>query len=353
MNKNIPSLNGIRAISIFFVIAYHFYMNGYFPNNKVIKYGAMFFCNGPLGVNVFFVISGFIITTLLIQEEARCGKIDIKNFYFRRIIRIFPAYYFLLFFYCVLHIYGYFKINFWDWLSCFTFTKQFFRDGIPETGHLWSLSVEEVFYLIWPILFYKYKNTVKTITISLICVVVLSRLFTHGFPRSFFIDTIFNRGDALLIGCLFALEYTKISACVINWRRFIFVPFSLLVLSIIIYNFLYSFLAVSPDKVFIYFLTSIAYSLFGSIGLLTNFCIGLIIVFSINISNKWFILLNSNIMIHFGKLSYSIYLWQQLFSSDRLTNINFVLLITAIYIISCFSYYIIERPLLKYKSKFA
>jgi len=99
----LPSISGLRAISILMVIIVHATIHG---NFKIFKISKIAFTlktilgNGNLGVNIFFVISGFLITYLLIEEEKTQGKISLRSFYLRRILRIFPAYYFLLLFYC-------------------------------------------------------------------------------------------------------------------------------------------------------------------------------------------------------------------------------------------------------------
>jgi len=103
MTKNhIPSLNGLRAISILMVVASHLYRHNFLPDNVLVRSIRLWFFNGALGVNVFFIISGFLITGLLIGEKENYGKISLKKFYLRRTIRIFPAYYFLLIVYSAL-----------------------------------------------------------------------------------------------------------------------------------------------------------------------------------------------------------------------------------------------------------
>src|SRR5437868_12058776 len=94
--KRIPSLDGLRAISILLVIVGHIYdgaYGGYSRNPLWIVFG-----NAGLGVTVFFVISGFLITTLLLREHERDGGISLRNFYVRRAFRILPAFYTYLFF---------------------------------------------------------------------------------------------------------------------------------------------------------------------------------------------------------------------------------------------------------------
>ena len=160
--KHIPSLNGLRALSILLVIFSHLYNHHYFNDGDIlIKYVPLWLFNGALGVNIFFIISGFLITTLLKHELEAYGKISLKAFYMRRIIRIFPAYYFLLLVYFILQ---YFEVVYFDsenWLSSLTYTKQFFPSGDNESAHLWSLSSEEIFYLVWPLAFIMIKKKSK------------------------------------------------------------------------------------------------------------------------------------------------------------------------------------------------
>ena len=91
-SSRIPSLDGLRALSISFVLLGHFAYSAGFPIHRSWWTGAY----APYGVRIFFIISGFLITTLLIQERQRTGSIDLKQFYIRRAYRILPAAYFYL-----------------------------------------------------------------------------------------------------------------------------------------------------------------------------------------------------------------------------------------------------------------
>jgi len=93
--KRIPSLDGFRAISIFIVILSHCSLAKGFPD-KLAPYVDF----GRLGVTIFFVISGFLITHLLLIEDAANNQISIKNFYIRRAFRILPVFYCILLLYC-------------------------------------------------------------------------------------------------------------------------------------------------------------------------------------------------------------------------------------------------------------
>ena len=98
----------------------------------------------------------------------------------------------------------------------------------------------------------------------------------------------------------------------------------------------------------------IVYSLFGSVGLITNLLIGIVIVISINVRNIWFDFLNLKPIVFIGKLSYSLYLWQQLFFTDLNYFKQYPIYLLLLFVFTCamFSYYVIEKPFLKFKRNF-
>ena len=318
MTKNhIPSLNGLRAISILMVVASHLYRHNFLPDNVLVRSIRLWFFNGALGVNVFFIISGFLITGLLIGEKENYGKISLKKFYLRRTIRIFPAYYFLLIVYFVLQLLGLLHFSTLNWLSNITYTKQFFPDTDNESGHLWSLSVEEVFYLIWPIVFIKSKTNSTYIALFLIAVITITRLFQYNYPNPQNVNTIYSTGDSLIIGCLFAINYDKIVGFVSKMKNWNLLLFPALMLSVLIFARLLYYSSVNVSKISIsnlFIMQDVSYGFLGNVGVFTNLIIALIIVYSINVKSLWFSFLNMPIMEYMGKLSYSIYLWQQLFT---------------------------------------
>ena len=106
-----------------------------------------------LGVSVFFVISGFLITSLLLKELDATGTIAIKRFYLRRAFRIFPPFYFYLAIVFVLAVVGLFPTPLRAFFFAATYTSDYYLGPGSGSGglqHLWSLSVEEQFYLLWP-----------------------------------------------------------------------------------------------------------------------------------------------------------------------------------------------------------
>lgn len=159
-----PHLDGLRFfcfLSVFFFHSFHTEYD-YIKNSSTYYFVKQFvFGNGNLGVNFFFVLSGFLITFLLLKEQEYYGRIHVLNFWKRRILRIWPLYFACL-------IFGFFifpqiKILFGhqpnetaNILYYLTFLNNFdlLKNGLPDAsvlGALWSVAIEEQFYLIWPL----------------------------------------------------------------------------------------------------------------------------------------------------------------------------------------------------------
>ncbi|MCX6297049.1 MAG: acyltransferase [Bacteroidetes bacterium] len=167
-----PNLDGLRFIAFFFVFSEHILwaavktLNVQSPFWEHVLY--TLFANGGLGVSVFFVLSGFLITFLILKEIEVRGKLDIKAFYIRRFLRIWPLYYLVLIFAFYLYpflisfihpnpdVFGDRQIYYFTFLSNFDLIH-ITTEGLKGsflTGVTWSVAVEEQFYLIWPLLFY-------------------------------------------------------------------------------------------------------------------------------------------------------------------------------------------------------
>ncbi len=320
-----------------------------------MKYIGIFFFNGPLAVNIFFIISGFLITTLLIEERESSGSISLKNFYARRIIRIFPAYYLLILVYFILQCFNYLELKWFTWVEILTFTKQFDKDGITETDHLWSISVEEVFYLLWPFIFIRTKKNAVTVCAILILIITTARVVQFEFPLTKLSKSIFRTGDALLFGCIIALNYESITTWVKKHKKLIWFVAPAAGAAVFIYTYLFYRLA-NPDSNYalMFSLERFSYGFFGDIGFITNVLVCFIIIYSINVVGLWYKFLNTGFMNHIGKLSYSIYLWQQLYIAEReyLYKIPVPIVIVLIYLTSLISYKLVEKPFLKLKKKF-
>lgn len=150
--RRVPGIDGLRGLAVIAVMLYHFFR----PT----------FNGGFLGVDIFFVLSGFLITSLLIRERATTGRVSLKNFWLRRIKRILPAAFTVMFVVAAitLIIAGNSQVQMGSqMLAILTFSNNwvqivqshsYFADTVPQVfSHYWSLSVEEQFYVLWPLLF--------------------------------------------------------------------------------------------------------------------------------------------------------------------------------------------------------
>src|SRR4051812_33530313 len=145
-DHRIPSLDGLRAISIAFVLFAHLAGTRNFPASRVVGKIVDF---GALGVHVFFVISGYLITRLLLEELERRQRISLGRFYLRRTLRIFPPYYAFILALVAAQALGWLQLASRDVMHAMTYTSNYYLERSWFTGHTWSLSVEEQFYLLW------------------------------------------------------------------------------------------------------------------------------------------------------------------------------------------------------------
>ena len=339
-NYRIRSLDGLRAISITIVILRHLLSQNYLNPN--FKYVPVLF-DGQFAVNIFFIISGFLITTLLLREEERSGSVSIKIFYLKRVLRIFPAYFFLLFIYAILQYFKIIEISRNSWLTTVTFTK--FLNGGTDwyTWHTWSLSIEEWFYLIWPILFLQTKKYRQILLWLIIILVPIVKVLSNFKIIPNISDlSLFTRADAIAIGCLFAIHKAIIEVFLFKKERlFIY----LLLIGILVLGIL------SPYGIGTT-LKALSIAIAGTHGTIANLLIGLILIYSIQIQKGWWYkVLNHKTAVYIGTLSYSLYLWQQFFIHDTIKWYNkFPVNLLFIIICAMGSYYLIEKPFLKLKS---
>lgn len=187
-------LDGLRAIAVGLVILCH--AKWPWVNN-----------GGDAGVTAFFVLSGYLITNVLVNQRVRRGRIDILAFYRRRIVRLAPALLGLLAFTLVFGLAFGWGSSHWrvGLLSCFAYVSNWIQVGgvsIDPLGHTWSLAIEEQFYLVWPALLIVLRGRLLTFAVVAIVAASVVRLVATG-PLEYF-STI-TRADAILVGCLMAL----------------------------------------------------------------------------------------------------------------------------------------------------
>ena len=189
--KHIKGLDTLRAFAILFVIIEHWGPE-FYGNHPILAFLQKYFLpNGNFGVDLFFVLSGFLITSILLNAKADNHGVNrlliIKNFIVRRALRIFPVYYLMLIFLLLIHYKGV-QEDIW-YLVTYTSNIQFYRNGAwGAIPHTWSLAVEEQFYLFWPwiILFVKEKYLkyvfILSITTSVIsCFITATILHLGGY----------------------------------------------------------------------------------------------------------------------------------------------------------------------------
>jgi peptidoglycan/LPS O-acetylase OafA/YrhL len=151
-SRDLPSLDGLRAVSVCFVILGHWAVG-----HTTLALETLFGHLANFGVFVFFVISGYLITTLLWREAEKRGGVNLRRFYLRRTLRIFPPFYAYLAIVALAALGGILSIpSETRWWPALTYLSNFFSTNNLLTRHSWSLSLEEQYYLSWPIVLATY-----------------------------------------------------------------------------------------------------------------------------------------------------------------------------------------------------
>ncbi len=356
-----PEIDGLRAVSVLAIILYH---------ANFILFNHTLFQGGFIGVDIFFVISGYLITTLILKEIVRTNQFSFKYFYEKRIRRILPV---LLCVTIITSIVSYFillPLSLIDFVKSILATIFFFSniyfwivgnkygeesELLRPMLHTWSLSVEEQFYILFPIfliiIFKFFKKYIAKILILIFLFGLIfaqyasstDRVINHIFFRwelvffekfnfYFFLSRIFE----LVIGSL--LSYFELNN---NTNKHKYYPilnklFPILGVILIFYSF------------FFFNFTKIFHP--SVISLIPLIGVSLIIVFSKKgeLITK---ILSSKILVFFGLISYSLYLWHypifaflryiDVFNNSIQTKLLAILLTI---ILSIFSYYFIEKP---------
>jgi peptidoglycan/LPS O-acetylase OafA/YrhL len=211
----LSTLDGWRALSIVLVVLHHSQIQLHTPILGAFLQSII--NSGEVGVEIFFGISGLLICSRLLEEEARFGQISIKSFYLRRAFRILPAALFYLSMLAVLAAFHVIPLSPVDWFGSLLFFRNYvmvfeYMHHSPLalhwfTGHFWSLSMEEHFYLVLPGVLVFFKRTRRWILMGLIVAVALRRFAVAHVLRTNY-QIVFRTDthvDALLIPALIAL----------------------------------------------------------------------------------------------------------------------------------------------------
>jgi peptidoglycan/LPS O-acetylase OafA/YrhL len=335
VHGRIPSLDGLRALSIALVMFAHLNDTRGFVSSLEIEHWQL----GNLGVRVFFVISGFLITTLLLEESDRTGTISLGGFYVRRFFRIFPAFYCLCAVLFVLDATGVIALHPRDLLAAATYTVNYHHDRAWYVGHLWSLSIEEQFYLLWPaLLLIAGIRRGLGVAAAMVFIAPVLRVGLGFLPafRPGIGETFPTVADSLATGCLLAGLGPRLARSP-RWRDLVEKRWWLAVIAIIVF-------ARNP-------FTKISW-MFGET--ILNVSIAVVIAHVIQRPDDRFgRLLNTAPMVWIGTLSYSLYLWQQPFlnrhSSGVVQSFPFNILLAVA--VAHASYLLVERPFLRLRQR--
>lgn len=336
----IPCLDGLRALSIVLVILAHCWGTTGFPLNDVtLPTGDI----GNYGVRVFFVISGFLITNLLIAEHAKSGTISLPMFYFRRTFRILPAFYGFILIIWLAQLLGWVQLAPNDLLYAITFLSNYHDGRAWPVTHLWSLAVEEQFYFVWPAVV-RFVAPRRALWFALATMAlgpvlrVASWVFFPG-SRESVGETFHTVFDTLATGCVLALIRPRLDAWPLFTRiqRIGATPALYLLAALVIHKF-HGYVSVS----------------FTVGETATNVLMALAIDACVrNPTSLFGRFLELRPIVFVGVLSYSLYLAQQPFlnrNSGAWANAfpqNLVLAVAA----ALGSYYLVEKPFLNVRSR--
>jgi peptidoglycan/LPS O-acetylase OafA/YrhL len=343
-----PELDGVRGISILLVLGLHF-------TPRLVP-------GGYFGVEVFFVLSGFLITSLLLQEWERTRTISLKDFYFRRALRLGPA---LLLYLLLLGVYALVFLSsehareiysgilltlsyVSNWVIAL---KPTYPAGILTIT--WSLAVEEQFYLVWPlILFLLLHKKVSRRWIISIIVLAVTAIVVHrtwlwqaGAPFRRLYYATDTRADGLMLGCLIG--------CLMSWRlmpRSRFVELSLKALTAVAILFLG----------YLVFTTRSNPALFKGVFTLASLAIAIIIAVLVTWPDSRGIgILRFAPLVWIGRISYGLYLWHWpvrglIFGQSAQPSAKQIIAAVVLSLaITSLSFYVIELPFLRWKKRFS
>jgi len=336
-----PEIDGLRALAVFSVIIYH---------AKIPFFGKHLFQGGFLGVDIFFVISGYLISFLILKELKTTNKFSFLNFYERRIRRIIPLLLLVIFVSILFAGYFFLPTSLIDFLKsvffsiCFSsnyyfyYTNQIYGSEdslLKPLLHTWSLSVEEQFYILFPLflwIIYKYfkKFLFKILIFIFIISLISTEIISIYYPKiNFYFLNV--RIWELLSGSL--LAYLQLNNYNKSYKLFNLLPtlgVFLIIISILFIN----------DKISLPSIYSTPV-VFGT-------CL---IIRYTNKKEFVFRILSNKIFVFFGLISYSLYLWhypiftfyRYEFQSGQSSNLYKYYLIIFLFLISIFSYFFIEK----------
>jgi peptidoglycan/LPS O-acetylase OafA/YrhL len=308
MKVYFPNLNAIRFLAALLVIVHHIeqykemfgFINVFHQHNIQLM--------SKIGVTLFFVLSGFLITYLLLVEEKETGAIKIKSFYIRRILRIWPLYYFvvLLAFFILpsiglMQLPGHDASHWWIKLVFFIFLMpnviHALGAGVAYGTQTWSVGAEEQFYLIWPWLLKLINNKLKLVLGVILIYFIFKFLFAYCYNihyafaylhRIWYLFPIDNMAFGALFAVIYFNQYTKAI-------HFFYHPILQVLVWLTVIILIYSGISLG------FFHHQIYALLFG------------ILIFNLATNPKTVVNFKSRLLDYLGKISYGIYMYHSIF----------------------------------------
>ena len=339
--KYIKGFDTLRAVSILMVVTAHLLPSGY----EFYKTRLWIVVSGTTGVQIFFTLSGFLITTLLLKEKRKTGRINFKNFFARRLIRLLPP---LILFYILVGVFmieGSISSTWIGFLFSMFYAYNFVHHDYytVELGHTWSLGVEEQFYLTWPFVL-SGLNKVSKLTVVTILFLGFCVLSYFVFPEleissNYHTDRWFIPAAApIIVGSYFAVLNHFYS---VKWKEKIANNLRVILLAIALFLYpLYSIealLKVAP--------------IIQAVGI--SF---LLIWLVYNQDSKITKIVDNRLFRYLGQISYGVYVYQGFFfrtgPGGELAVQHYPLNILMVIGIAVLSYEFYEKPILKLKKRF-
>lgn len=353
--SRIPSLDGLRALSIFLVMGLHTIQRFNLSHHVPLLWYAIF--DGDTGVFIFFVISGYLITSLLLHEQQKRGSISMSSFYFRRAMRILPPIYLYVAVLLLLAWAGRLVVTKIDVFSALFFFHNYLTSSPTwSLEHFWTLSVEEQFYFIWPcILYYCLRHhpgiagrmTAAKVAIAVIVISPVVRVVSFRLPIAYLHHSgMFHmRADSLMFGCVVALmQGTPL------FER--------------IYSIATKIWWIPPVVIFLSDCLGARFQNYWELPLgitVTGIAIAFFLLWCVrNPHTAVGRVLNARPVMHIGVLSYSIYVWQTLFLHHNNATVfgpslRFISTFPgnwlAILVVAEISYYLVEQPSLRLRGR--
>ena len=316
--RRIPSLDGLRAISISLVVV------GHWAELRYRSDVAGAFAN--LGVRIFFIISGYLISTLLLNEYEKKATIRLREFYVRRAYRILPA---AMAFMLPVFVLYWHDLRWYHMMAAALYFANFDFAHPWFLGHLWSLSVEEQFYFLWPSVLKKWHRHKVAILMGVVAFAPLYRIVCHFLQLHGRADETFPAvADVLAVGCLLAIFAGRLPKLKAAWAWVMLFP----VVLVPVYAGLLRF-HITPWLLFVFW-PAMHLAIAGLL---------------LHLVQRPYWILNAKPVVWLGKISYSLYLWQQLFVFG--THPRPWYLVWLALGMASVSYYLVEQPMLRMRER--